>query len=341
ILPMVGQCELTCEHNNNKYNVKFFIVNDLTEALLGLKTCMELHLTRKNDDRLRGSPATPINSITDGNIKSEYTKNQIKQSHGEVFAGIGCINPPYHIQLVENAQPTISPIRKVPVDGPSDWVNPLVLVKKSDDSLRICLDPLNLNKAIKREHCKLLTLDEITSKLKDARIFSKLDVNQAFYQIPLDEASSNLCTVRTPLGRYKFLRLPYAVYIDDIIVWGKSKAEHDITLEAVLETARKNNVKFNLSKCTFVVSELKFMGHTISDQGVAIDRDRLQGIIEFPEPKCKKDVQRLLGVVNYVSKYVPNFSEGTKPLRELLKKDTFFSWEEHHKAAFTKLKNSL
>ncbi|KAF2883741.1 hypothetical protein ILUMI_22430 [Ignelater luminosus] len=132
-----------------------------------------------------------------------------------------------------------------------------------------------------------------------------------------------------------------AVYIDDIIVWGKSKAEHDRTLEAVLETARKNNVKSNLSKCTFGVSELKFMGHTISDQGVAIDPDRLHEIIEFPEPKCKKDVQRLLRVVNYVSKYVPNFSEGTKPLRELLKKDTFFSWEERHKAAFTKLKNSL
>ncbi|KAF2893088.1 hypothetical protein ILUMI_13085 [Ignelater luminosus] len=130
-----------------------------------------------------------------------------------------------------------------------DWVNPLVLVKKSDDSLRIY---------------------EITSKLKDARIFSKLDANQAFYQIPLDEASSNLCTVGTPFGRYKFLRLPYgvkcapevfnerfrqifnmenvAVYIDDIIVCEKSKAEHDRTLEAVLETARKNNVKFNLSK---------------------------------------------------------------------------------------------
>ncbi|KAF2885904.1 hypothetical protein ILUMI_20271 [Ignelater luminosus] len=168
----ISQCELTCEHNNNKYNVKFFIVNDLTGALLGLKTCMELRLIRKNDDRLRRLPATPINSITD-----------------EVFAGIGCINPPYHIQLVEK-QPTISPIRKVP----------FALMDKLKETLR---------------------------KLEEINIIKR---------------------VNGP-----------------------------------------------------------------SDWGVAIDSDRLQGIIELPEPKCKKDIQRLLAAVNYVSKYVPNFSEGTNP----------------------------
>jgi hypothetical protein len=129
------------------------------------------------------------------------------------------------------------------VHGPSEWVHPLVIVKKDDDSLRICLDPLYLNKVIKREHCKLLTYEEITAKLGGAQIFSKLDASQAFYQIPLDESSSDLCTVGTPFERYKFLRLPYgvkcapevfnerfrqifdgieniAIYIDDIIICG-------------------------------------------------------------------------------------------------------------------------
>jgi hypothetical protein len=149
------------------------------------------------------------------------------------------------------------------VEGPSEWVNPLVIVKKSDDSLRICLDPLHLNKAIKREHSKLLTFEDITSKLGGAQIFTKLDANQALYQIKLDEASSDLCTVGTPFGRYKFLRLPsgikcapevfngrfrqifdfdnVAVYIDDILIWGKTQAEHDATLLKVLQTAKEHN----------------------------------------------------------------------------------------------------
>jgi hypothetical protein len=134
-----------------------------------------------------------------------------------VFSGIDRIDPPYKIKIDDNATPVISPIRKVPfavlnklketlsnfkklkiierVHGP----HPLVIVKKDDDSLRICLDPLHLNKVIKREHCKLLTFEVITAKLGGAQIFSKLDASQAFYQIPLDESSSDLCTVGTPI----------------------------------------------------------------------------------------------------------------------------------------------
>ena len=178
--------------------------------------------------------------------------------------------------------------------------------------------------------------------MKGAKVFSKLDANQAFYQIPLDEESSKLCTVGTPFGRYKFLRLPYgvkcapevfnerfrnifdipnvAVYIDDILIWGKSKTDHDNTLKEVLKIARENNVKFNETKCKFGVNELKFMGHIISGEGVALDPDRMQAIKTFPPPACKQSLQRFLGVVNYVSKYIPNFSDETKPLRDLLKK---------------------
>jgi hypothetical protein len=304
---------------------------------------------------------------------------------GEVFSGIGCIDPPYKIKLDNNAVPVITPIRKVPfalmdklkqtvlslenlqiikkVEGPSEWVNPLVIVKKSDDSLRICLDPLHLNKAIKREHSKLLTFEDITSKLGGAQIFTKLDANQAFYQIKLDEASSDLCTVGTPFGRYKFLRLPYgikcapevfnerfrqifdfdnvAVYIDDILIWGKTQAEHDATLLKVLQTAKEHNTKFNLTKCEFGKNKISFMGHILSKEGVSIDPKRITAITNFTEPKEKKDVQRLLGIVNYMSKYIPNYSEETQPLRDLLKKDVVFRWEDHHRNAFQKIKNSL
>lgn len=380
VLPLLGQCELECEYLDNKYMLRFHVINDLNDALLGLRSCMDLNLITKN----LSAPQAPPETVRVASVKEDQNKD-IVNSHRDVFGGIGCINPPYHIQLIENAQSVISPIRRVPfalldklketlailenqniikkVEGPSDWVHPLVLVKKSDDSLRVCLDPLHLNRAIKREHCKLLTLEEIACNLKDAKYFSKLDASQAFYQIPLDDASSRLCTVGTPFGRYRFLRLPYgvkcapevfnerfrqifdlqnvAVYIDDIILWGKTKDEHDIILKKVLDIARQNNVKFNLTKCKFGVSQIMFMGHVITADGISIDSDRVKAIREFPEPKCKKDLQRLLGVVNYLSKYIPNFSEQTKPLRDLLKKETHFAWEQHHENAFDKIKDCL
>ncbi|XP_063917307.1 uncharacterized protein K02A2.6-like [Zophobas morio] len=382
-LPLLGHCQLNCQHQNNTYNLRFYVINDSSEPLLGLNTCIELELITKNEAKSEIKDSKIINTVE--NCNQVPLNDKITNSFGDVFTGIGCINPLYHIQIEENAQPIISPIRRVPfalmdqlkltlnklesmkiiqrVDGPSSWVHPLVIVKKGDGSLRICMDPLHLNKVIKREHCQLLTMEEITSKLHGAKYFSKLDANQAFYQIPLDEASSDLCTVGTPYGRYKFLRLPYgikcapevfndrfrnifnlpnvAVYIDDIIIWGNSREEHDKILNQVLEIARKNNIKFNYSKCKFGVQTLKFMGHIVNRQGVGIDPDRLQAINDFKEPACKLDLQRILGVINYVSKYVPNFSAETKPLRELLKKDTLFDWQQHHKDAFENIKKLL
>jgi hypothetical protein len=173
--------------------------------------------------------------------------------------------------------------------------------------------------------------------LGGAQIFTKLDANQAFHQIKLDEASSDLCTVGTPFGRYKFLRLPYgitcapevfngrfrqifdfdnvAVYIDDILIWGKTQAEHDATLLKVLQTAKEHNAKFNLTKCKFGKNKISFMGHILSKEGVSIDPKRITAITNFTEPKEKKDVQRLLGIVNYMCKYIPNYSEETTVAR--------------------------
>ncbi|PIK55635.1 hypothetical protein BSL78_07444 [Apostichopus japonicus] len=147
------------------------------------------------------------------------------------------------------------------VESPTDWVNSLVIVEKSNGRLRICLDPRDLNKAIKREHFQLPTVDEITSNLTGAQFFSVLDANQGFWQIPLDQESAKLCTFNTPFGRYKFLRLPFGIhsapevfhktvaqlfegiegvhtYIDDILVWGKTRTNMTIDCVKFLKKLR-------------------------------------------------------------------------------------------------------
>jgi hypothetical protein len=146
----------------------------------------------------------------------------------------------------------------VKVDKPTDWVHNPVIVEKPNGKLRVCLDPRELNKYLKREQYQLPTWEEISSRLHGARFFSILDANQGYWQIPLDDESSRLMTFNTPFGRYRFLRMPFGIHsaqevfhkrinhlfedlegvetdIDDILVWGKTIEEHDQRLQATLD----------------------------------------------------------------------------------------------------------
>nr|XP_037274126.1 uncharacterized protein K02A2.6-like [Rhipicephalus microplus] len=135
--------------------------------------------------------------------------------------------------LGEDAVPVVQPARRVPialkgrlrqelkrmekasiivkVDEPTDWVSPLVVVHKKDGTLRICMDPRGVNRSIKREHYPMPSRDDIESELAGAQYFSRLDANAGFHQIPLDEATSRICTFATPFGRYRFLRLLFGI----------------------------------------------------------------------------------------------------------------------------------
>lgn len=368
-LEVIGSCRLDCIIKRTKCSIEFFVVDSNTQPILGLPTCVKLNLIQRVDE---------LNINT-----TQY--EQLIQKYRALFKGIGCLREPYHIELTPNATPVVSPVRKVPlpimdnlkntindlvnknilrqVEGPSDWVNPLVIVKKPNNQLRLCMDPKYLNAAIKREHCVIPTFNEIAAKLVGAKVFSTLDAANGFYQIQLDEESSKLCTVGTPFGRYQFLRLPYGIkcapevfadrfskifkitgvviYIDDILIYGKTKEEHDKTLNKVLEIAKANGITFNLNKCKFAQKEIKYMGHIISERGVSPNYDTIKAVREMPSPTSKESVQRILGVLNYVNKFIPNFSHDTAPLRDLLKKNSEFRWEPEHEAALIKLKEKL
>lgn len=164
-------------------------------------------------------------------ISTGYDKLII--GYTELFKGTGCLNKPYHIKIRENATPVVHPARRVPVhikeklkesleslekqgiiakiNHSTDWVNALVIVKKPNGKLRICLDPQDLNREIKREYCQFPTLEQITTILAGSKYFSTLDATNGFYQIQLDKESSDLCTFATPLGKYQFLRMPYDI----------------------------------------------------------------------------------------------------------------------------------
>uniref|UniRef100_A0A1Y1LD52 Reverse transcriptase domain-containing protein n=1 Tax=Photinus pyralis TaxID=7054 RepID=A0A1Y1LD52_PHOPY len=386
-IPILGQCHLKCRHKNKQMDLLFYIANINNTPLLGLRACIDLGLLSKVE--------TIQNSNNQGNNVDEKTvqvtkgSNEIKtllEKHDHVFRGIGCLDKPYRIELKGKVEPVVHPVRKIPFsirdnlkqslerlvkekiieksDESAEWVNAIVIIRKPNGSLRICLDPSDLNKFIKRHYLQIPTLEELTAKLVGTQYFSTLDATQGFLQIQLDEESTKLCTFGTPFGRYKFLRLPYGltsapevfqermneifgsiegvnVYIDDIIVSGKTVGEHNARLEQVLKLASKFNLGFNFGKCKFLAEEVQYMGHKISKHGLEADNSKIEAIIKMPKPVNKEEIQRFLGLVTYVGKFIKNLSDKTAPLRSLLKKDVIFTWEKVHDKSFKDLKADM
>ena len=244
-----------------------------------------------------------------------------------------------------------------PVDTPTDWVSSMVVVAKSNGKIRLCIDPKPLNQAFKRNHYPLPVIDDLLPELSKAKVFSVVDAKNRFWHVQMDTDSSFLTTFGTPRSRYHWTRMPFGIspapeefqrrldtaltglqgvvpIFDDILIYGvgETKAEaienHDQRLVALFERCKSKGIKLNKEKCKFRLSEVSFMGHVISEEGLKPDPAKIQGFQEMPTPESKQDVKRLLGMVNYLQKFPPNLSEATAPMRELLKEENQFLWDK-------------
>ena len=243
-------------------------------------------------------------------------------------------------------------------------INSMVLVEKRNGYLCICIDPKDLNQALKREHFQIPTKEVILSKLAGAKWFTRMDATAGFHQIMLDEKSSLMTTFNTPFGRYCYLRLPMGicsapeifhksvyqhledlsgvcVFMDDIIIWGSSVEEHDECLETVLRRLTKIGLRMNFDKCVFRQNELLYLGEMITQQRVRPDPSKVQAIKDMPIPQDRKDLQRALGMVTYMARFVPNLSARTAVLRALLRKDVSWQWHPEHDKAWEDVKQIL
>ncbi|KAK8782784.1 hypothetical protein V5799_015874 [Amblyomma americanum] len=302
----------------------------------------------------------------------------VVKPYEDVFSGLGELKGVvYHLKLKPGSQGVVKAARRIPfaledrvkaeldrmeaagvvskVTEPTEWSSHMVTVIKND-KVRICLDPSDLNKALLREHYPMPTLEDIAPSLCGAQYFSTLDAATGFWQIKLDEESSSICTMSTPYGRYRFLRMPFgissapeifqramhkvlegltgtAVVMDDILVWGRTKEEHDANLVNVLTRCQEHNLKLNKTKCNFLQESVKYLGHVLTRDGLSLDPGRLEDIFHVQAPCNRKELQTFLGMVNFVSRFIPNMSTLTASLRELLKKNAAWVWEDRHQKA--------
>lgn len=196
-------------------------------------------------------------------------------------------------------------------------------VSTRGDKIRICLDPTDLNKAVRREHYPLPTIEEVVSECPDAVLFSVLDAKSGYLQIPLTYESSLLTTMNTPLGRYRWTRLPFGIksapevfqkimddmlsgiehsraVMDDIVVAGRDREHHDQVLRQVLERAQSYNLKLNFDKVKIRKTEVSYVGHVISANGLKPDPNKIKAVIDMPPPDSKEAVRRFLGFIQYL-----------------------------------------
>ena len=303
-----------------------------------------------------------------------------------LFEGLGNLGEPFDIRLQPGARPyALFTPRNIPiplrqrvrqeldrmlllgviskVDIPSPWCAGMVVVPKKNGDIRICVDFRPLNSSVLREVHPLPKVDETLALLTGARIFSKLDANSGFWQIPLSERSKLLTTFITPYGLYCFNKMPFGIssapehfqkrmshilegiegvvcQIDDILVFGKDQDQHDTRLMAVLKRVQSAGVTLNKDKCNFSMSQVQFLGHVIDQTGIRADPAKTAAIQNIEPPKTIPELRRFLGMVNQLGKFSPNLANITQPLRELLKKTRMWQWTEVQHKAFNEIKNS-
>ena len=365
-IDVIGKCVTNVTKQGKSYPVQFIVTSNDTIPILGLKTCTDMNLIKR------------IMNVTNHN---DYV---VQYKH--CFGPIGKLPGIHHITLEENAKPVVQPPRRIPValqtklkeelnnmvklgiiekaNEPTDWVSSLVVVQKPNGKLRVCLDPRDLNKAIKREHYQLPTTEDILAQMANAKYFTKLDASNAYWQIEVDYESSKLLTFNSPHGRYSFKRLPYGIHSasevcqskiasiiegidgalnvqDDIIIWAETpEILHERTIE-VLSAIEKSGMKLNESKCQFHKEQITFLGHLVTSEGIRPDPTKIEAINKMPMPTNVKELQRFLGMVNYLGKFIPKLSEMTSSVRKLLEHDVDWAFEKQHEAAIHQLKKCI
>uniref|UniRef100_A0A0G4HRC9 Reverse transcriptase domain-containing protein n=1 Tax=Chromera velia CCMP2878 TaxID=1169474 RepID=A0A0G4HRC9_9ALVE len=266
-------------------------------------------------------------------------------------------------ELRKNLQKLLDAGVIAPTSSPGGFS--LVLVRKKNGKLRICVDYCRLNNAFKKDRYPLPRLDHTLAKLQGKRWFSSLDLHQGFYQVPVRPSDRDILAFVTADGQYTYLKMPMGistapsifqrsmdimlagmgsfvnVYLDDVLVASVNWPEHMQHLRATLNRFRNSGARLSFVKCSWASESLLYLGHIIDTNGLHPNPAKIETILSAPDPKSKKDVKRLIGLASFYHRFIPSFSQVTYPISSLLRKNTPFVWEEPQKQAFAKLKEAL
>ena len=319
-----------------------------------------------------------INSVSEENLLREFEG---------IFVGVGKLKDfQAKLHVDESVQPIAQKLRASPfglrekieqkleelvnhdiiepVEGPTPWVSPVVIVPKPSGDIRLCVDMRRANQAIVRKHHPIPTVDDVLYQLNGSTVFSKLDLRWGFHQIELEEQSRKITTFITHKGLFRYKRLMFGISSapelyqhtiqqvlegcegaynihDDIIIHVRTVEEHDVRLRKTFERIQEKGLTLNRDKSAFSMSKLTFMGYLLSNQGIGPTESRVEAVVDAREPQNAEEVRSFLGLVNFSARFIPNLASIAEPLHRLTRKQTPFVWGTEQQGAFDALKDSL
>ena len=378
-----GACNVTVAHHSDddqNISMRLLVVQRGTN-LLGRdwldRMNLDVNLTRiqtVNSTQTTAGQSSAVSAVLEKNrqlFRDDFGCCKTFQAHLHLKEGATpkfCKARPLPFALKEAVETDIERLLRLQVIRQvdhSEWAAPIVAVQKPGRAVRICADlSTGLNQSLDVHKYPLPLPDELFAKLNGGQKFSKLDLSDAYLQVPLDEESQRLIVINTHKGLFQYQRLPFGVasapsifqqlmdtillgcdgaaaYMDDIIITGANDEEHLANLDKVLRRLNEAGLVLKEGKCKFMADSVEYLGFVIDRNGRHISRDKVKAVLEMPRPQDISQLRSFLGMINHYAKFIPNLSTRLDPFHKLLQKEVEWNWDERCEKHFNLIKQEL
>ena len=372
-IPVLGQITVKVVYEGQVKDLPLLVVKGRGTTLCGRNWLKELKLNWQQIKYLNERKCRSIKEVLDkysevfkeelGTLKDIKASIIVRPEVSPIF----CKHRPLPFAMKERVEQELKRLEEANIISPvkhSEWAAPIVPVEKRDKSLRLCGDyKVSANQAVETDKYPLPRLEELLATLSGGKVFSKIDLAAAYQQVLMDDDSKKYTTINTHRGLFVYNRLPFGissapsifqrimenlmkglpvvVFLDDLLIMGRSEEEHLQNLQNVLQRLQENGLRVKRSKCEFGKTQVEYLGHVLDEHGIHPSEDKVRAIQEAPAPANVKELQAFLGLVNYYGRFVPQQSTVLAPLYRLLREKVTWQWTEVERNAFSKCKELL
>ena len=374
VIPVQGVLEVTVAYKDQSHKLSLVVVEGSGPSLLGRDWLRHIRL----DWHQLNSVQVAIEELCENLVLKHAKVFDGQLGHLEQYTARLQVDPaaeprfykarPVAYALRARVEAEIDRLQGLGVIEPvphADWAAPVVPVVKTDGSIRLCGDyKLTANQVAKTDAYPLPRIEDLFASLAKGQKFTKLDLKNAYAQVPLSDDSKKYTTINTTKGLFQYVRLPFGVaaapaifqrtmetvlqgipntcvYLDDILITGESDEQHLETLDKVLSRLEQAGARLKKEKCSFMLPAVEYLGHQISKDGLQPTDEKVRALRDAPVPRNVSQLKSFHGLLNYYNKFLPNHSHNLAPLHRLLQKNTPWIWGPEQQDAFDRAKVAL